>query len=178
MLWILDGAPVGNSVSNPDGDLLIAWVGFLLETLLGRKLDKIDGISEEEIDGRPLGILLDDILGGTLGTSLCTRDGFPLDTLLGSSLTDSVGIILEGRLGFIFGMLLDLKLGGLLWILDSVILGTLLDLKLGRLLRVFDSATVGNNEGDPDGVDVELIKSDLHTLQVSGHCFRIWLREQ
>jgi len=41
------------------------------------------------------------------------------------------------------------------------------------LLRVFDSATVGDNEGDPDGIDVELIKSDLQTLQVSGHCFRI-----
>ena len=37
-------------------------VGSLLEILLGRKLGNIDGISEEEIDGRTLGILLDDTL--------------------------------------------------------------------------------------------------------------------
>ena len=43
----------------------------------------------------------------------------------------------------------------------------LLDLKLGRLLRIFDNATVGNNEGGLDGIDVGLIISNLHTLQVS-----------
>ena len=43
----------------------------------------------------------------------------------------------------------------------------LLDLKLGRLLRIFDNATVGNNEGGLDGIDVGLVVSNLHTLQVS-----------
>ena len=66
------------------------------------------------INGQILGILLDDKLRGTLGTSLRTRDGFLLDTLVVTSLNDSVVIILEKRLGFVFNTILDLKVGGML----------------------------------------------------------------
>ena len=80
----------------------------------------------------------------TVGDNEGDPDGDSLDTLLGALLSERVGFILKEILGFILGMLLALK--------------------LGRLLRVFDNATVGNNEGDPDGIDVGLVDSDLHTL--------------